>query len=124
MAGIHQLRSLPKSCRDNRHQDRGNQDLGSEGEPEIPISRGTDSSPSCPADNSDQDRDKAPDGLHARHQDSGDEANNDSNEEAAYQPGDFHVTTQPLRHPVGQAWRAEKAHENTFSGIHPSALFR
>jgi hypothetical protein len=57
--------------------------------------------------------------LHARHQDSSDQADNYPNKEATDEAGNFHRTTQPLRRPIGQGRLAVKVPENTFCGSHP-----
>ena len=119
MANIRRLRSLPKSSSHDCYQDGRYQDLGSEGEPETPPRCVTDHSPSSTADDTDQDGDETPDGLHARNQDSSDESDNYSNEKAADKAGDLHGSTQPLQSPIGQVRRAVKVHENIFSGNHP-----
>ena len=119
MANIRRLRSLPKSCSHDCHQDGRYQDLGSEGEPETPPRCITYHSSSSTANNADQDRDETPNGLHARNQDSSDESNNYSNKKAADKAGNFHNATQPLQSPIGQARRAGKVHENIFSGNPP-----
>jgi len=116
MASIRQLRSLLKSCRNDCDQDSGNENLRPESEPEIPVRSSTNCRAARPADDTNQDGDETPDGLHARNENSSDESNNNSNKEAADQSGNFHVATQPLERPVEQVRRAGKVLGNTFCG--------
>ena len=119
MANTRQLSSLPKGGRHDCNQNRGDQDLGPKSKPETPLRRIADQRPSCPTDDANENRDEASDGLHTGHQDSSNETDNYSNKEATDQTGNFHVLTQPLPHPIGQARQAGKALENTFFGSHP-----
>jgi len=119
MANTRRLSSLPKGSRDDCNQDGGNQDLGSEGEPETPLRCIADHCSTGSANYTDQNRDETPDGLHARNQDPSDKADNYSNKEATDEARDFHDATQPLLRPIGQVRRAEIEHENTFYGSRP-----
>jgi hypothetical protein len=115
MANTRRLRTLPEGSRHYGNQNGRYQDLGSKCEPETPLRCITDQGPSSTADNADENGDETPNGLHARNQNSSDEANNYSNKEPTDEARDFHGATQPLLHPIGQVPRAEKGHENIFS---------
>ena len=119
MANTRQLCSLPKGGRHDCNQNRGEQDLGPKSKPETPLRRIADQCPSRSTDDTDQNRDETPNGLHTRYQDSSNKADNDADKEAADEAGNFHSPTQPFLHPIGQERRAEKEHENTFSDSHP-----
>lgn len=119
MANTRRLSTLPKGCRHDCYQDGRYQDLSSKSEPETPLRCIADQGSSSTADNTYQNGDEAPNGLHARDQDSSDQADNNPNKEATDEAGNFHRTTQPLRRPIGQGRLAVKVPENTFCGSHP-----
>lgn len=69
--------ALAEKRGDDRYQDRGDDDLRGEDEPKAPARRFADQSTCGSTHDTDQDGHEAPDGLHARHQNACDEADDD-----------------------------------------------
>ena len=91
MAGV----AFTEQRRDDGHQDRGDHDLRCERQPETPVRRGADEPSRRTADDADEDRHEATDGLHTGNDDARDQADDDSarvRQDAVY----FHAVIEPL----------------------------
>jgi hypothetical protein len=84
-----------ESCGDG-NQDRGNQDLGQEDQPETVNVSGDigHGEPQKGSDDANDDRDEAADRLHAGHEDAGDQTNDDAGTQAAENARGIHGATQ------------------------------
>ena len=81
--------------RDDRHQNRGDHDLRCERQPETPVRCGADEPSRRTADNADEDRHEATDGLHAGNDDARDQSNDDSGAESGQDAVYFHAVIEP-----------------------------
>ena len=81
---------------DAGHQDRGDHDLRCERQPETPVRRRADKPPRRTANDTDEDRHEATDGLHAGNDDARDQADNDSGSESGQDAVYFHAVIEPL----------------------------
>lgn len=99
--------SSSEECRDQGDEDRGDEHLGTECEPEAPRQRVADDRPKSTTDHADEDGHQAPDWLHARHEHPGNQPDNDADEQPAEQSSHLHAR-QPTTSPPTPA-RAEFA---------------